>query len=160
MAFAKLQFLRVAIQCILQVLIDCSTAEEDISTQSRHILFSKMIKFDSLNFLESINSVLQSLMLTVAIEPKGYSLLAPWQFKEQLTLYLDRFEIVQNEWDEGTHHISEEKWIFFIETIYKLINYFEDVNIEDVEIDNSEIIVWEGEEYFLNFEEFRRYNLF
>lgn len=134
-------------------------ADEDISAQSRHILFSKMIKFICLNFLESTNSVLQSLMLAVAIEPKRYSLLAPWQFKEQLSLYLDTFEIVQNDWDEGTHHISEEKWIFFIETVYKLINYFEDVNIEDVEID-SEIIVWEGEGYFLNFEEFRRFNLF
>ena len=54
---------------------------------------------------------------------------------------------------------QRKKWIFFIETIYKLINYFEDVNIEDVEID-IEIILWEGEGFFLDFEEFRRYNLF
>ena len=75
LAFAKLQFLRGSIQCILQVLIDCSMIEEDISKQPRYILFSKMIKFVCLKFLESTNSVLQSLMLAVAVEPKRYNLL-------------------------------------------------------------------------------------
>jgi len=60
-----------------------------------------MIKIVCFKFLESTNSVLQSLVLAVADEPKSYSLLGPWQFREQITLYLQTFEIVQNEWDEG-----------------------------------------------------------